>query len=266
MNELVLMAVFWFVIGAILASFLGVVAARLPKVLVDHQNNPEGLLGIKIIKALSTPRSSCEHCGKELSLWHLVPILGYIFLRGRCGFCGKPIAWRYLVVEIIFGLALATFWLLERDLITVALLAVFFGTALVLALIDLDSQILPDELTLSLVWLGLLVNLNGQFIELNHAVIGAAAGYLSLWLIYQMFYLFTGREGLGYGDFKLFAAVGAWFGFLALPVVIFCASGVALLYFGYKYLKGRMKFNAEIPFGPFIVAGAFFVVVFVKLA
>jgi leader peptidase (prepilin peptidase)/N-methyltransferase len=201
---------------------------------------------------LLVPRSACPSCGHPLSAIENVPLLGWIWLRGRCRHCHAGIPLRYPLVELLSGvLAALLTWRLGTGAAGLAALALSW-TLVALAFIDLDTQLLPDDLTLPLLWAGLLINLNGVFAPLPDAVIGAAAGYLSLWLVYWMFRLVTGREGIGFGDFKLLAALGAWLGWTMLPLIVLLSSAVGaavgLLLVGLQ----RHQRGKPIPFGPFL--------------
>ncbi|MFP5405682.1 MAG: prepilin peptidase, partial [Gammaproteobacteria bacterium] len=200
-------------------------------------------------------RSRCPACGHMLGALENVPLLSWLVQRGRCKACGAPISVRYPIVELATGLLTAiAIW--HFGVGWAGLGAVVFGFVLIaLTFIDLDTQLLPDSMTLPLLWLGLLFNLDGVFAPLPEAVIGAVAGYLSLWSVYWLFKFATGKEGMGYGDFKLLAALGAWFGWPALPAIILLASvvgsvvGISLIVFA---RHGR---EVPIPFGPYL-AGA----------
>src|SRR5262245_18653530 len=203
------------------------------------------------------PPSRCPGCGQAIAAQHNVPVLGFLWLKGRCASCGAKISPRYPLVEVLAALlALTTAYVFGPTWQTVAALG-FAWTLLALTLIDLDHKLLPDSLTLPLLWAGLLVNVPGLFTTLPSSVLGAAAGYLALWSVYKLFKLVTGKEGMGYGDFKLLAAIGAWLGWQLLPVVILLSAvvgsvvGIALIVFG-----GRSSQTA-IPFGPYLAAAGF---------
>jgi leader peptidase (prepilin peptidase)/N-methyltransferase len=204
---------------------------------------------------LVVPRSRCPHCGHQITALENIPVLSWLWLRGRCSACKAPISVRYPLIELLAGLlACASIW--QFGLTLPGAGAVELCLALItLTFIDIDTQLLPDDITLPLLWAGLLLNLIGGFIPLRDAVIGAMAGYLLLWSIYWLFKLLTGKEGMGYGDFKLLAALGAWFGWQAIPATILLASvvgavvGIGLMVFA---RHGR---DVPIPFGPYL-AGA----------
>lgn len=248
------------IIGLLVGSFLNVVIHRLPKMMeAEWQGQCAELRGESLPQRdrfnLLTPRSRCPHCGHCISALENIPILSYLIQKGRCRGCAAPVSPRYPVIEALSGLLTAGAALhfgpgwqaVGAILLLWALIALTF--------IDLDTQYLPDDITLPLVWLGLAFNVTGTFVPLETAVIGAMAGYLSLWLVYWGFKLATGKEGMGYGDFKLLAALGAWMGWKMLPMTILFSSlvgavvGIALILF---HRQGR---DVPIPFGPYL-AGA----------
>jgi leader peptidase (prepilin peptidase)/N-methyltransferase len=249
------------IIGLMVGSFLNVVIYRLPKMIERswHQQCAE-LRGESVeampVFNIATPRSECPNCQHHITFWENVPILSYIFLRGRCSECHFPIPIRYPFIEA-FTAMLSGFVAWHFGFGWLLLVALIFVWALIaLAAIDIDTQLLPDDITLPLVWLGILVNMHSGFTDLHSSVIGAIAGYLSLWVIYWIFKLITGKEGMGYGDFKLLAAIGAWLGWSVLPLVILLSSlvggivGLGLIIIS-KYSK-----NVMIPFGPYLAGGA----------
>ena len=205
---------------------------------------------------LSKPNSTCPNCQHAIKPWENIPVISYLFLKGKCSQCKSGISLRYplvelstaflsLVVVIYFG---ASYTGLAALVLTWMLIS--------LTLIDADTQLLPDNMTLPLLWLGLTLNAMGMFTSLESAVWGAVFGYLSLWSVYQLFKLLTGKEGMGYGDFKLLAALGAWFGWQSLPIIILLSSVVgAAIGIGMILIKGKDK-NIPIPFGPYLaIAG-----------
>ncbi|HRO57841.1 MAG TPA: A24 family peptidase [Burkholderiaceae bacterium] len=248
------------VFGLLVGSFLNVVIHRLPKMMeAEWEAQAAELRGDEAVAApsfnLFVPRSRCPSCGHQLGALENIPLLSWLLQRGRCKACGTAIPARYPAVELAAGL-LAALAIWQFGATWAGLGAVLLGFALLaLTFIDVDTQLLPDSITLPLLWLGLLFNLWGVFAPLSEAVIGAMAGYLSLWSIYWLIRLATGKEGMGYGDFKLLAALGAWFGWTALPAIILLASivgsvvGIALIAFA---RHGR---EVPIPFGPYL-AGA----------
>ncbi|RCS57616.1 prepilin peptidase [Parvibium lacunae] len=204
---------------------------------------------------LAVPRSRCGTCGHMIGAWENIPIVSFLWLRGRCRACKTPLSWRYPAIELISAL-LALACLHIFGLSWQALFAsVFAWVLLVLACIDFDTQLLPDSLTLPLLWLGLLFNAGLAtigFCSLQAAVYGAAIGYLSLWSVYWVFKLVTGKEGMGYGDFKLLAALGAWFGWQALPAIILLSSISGAIIGSLWLLLHRQGRDHPIPFGPFL--------------
>lgn len=246
-------------LGLLVGSFLNVVIHRLPKMMEQHwRQEARSILSLDAVEepllTLNKPASHCPACGTPIRAWQNIPLLSWLWLRGRAACCGARIGARYPLVELLtaalsaacawqFGFGLA---LLGALLLTWALIA--------LAFIDLDTQLLPDDITMLLLWLGLLFTLLGGFVDLQTAVIGAMAGYLTLWLVFWGFKLITGKEGMGYGDFKLLAALGAWLGWQALPQIVLLSSlvgagcGIALI------ITKRQQRGAAMPFGPFLAA------------
>ena len=251
-------------LGLIIGSFLNVVILRLPQRMqaelseacADQRGEqaeplPNRWFGLDY---LITPASSCPHCGHAIRAWENIPILSYLLLRGRCSNCKAAISVRYPIVEAVTGLlSLLIVAHFGPTAATLAALLLVWGL-IALTVIDLDEQLLPDQLTLPLMWLGLLVNVNGMFTDLVSAVIGAAAGYLSLWLVFQVFRLLTGREGMGYGDFKLLAVFGAFLGWQMLPLVVLLSSLIgAVVGITLVLTRGRDR-QVPIPFGPYLAA------------
>ncbi|ANT66433.1 A24 family peptidase [Aeromonas hydrophila] len=252
-----------FLFSLMIGSFLNVVIHRLPIMLEREWQaeylgyfNPETQPQQEERYNLMVPRSACPHCGHAITAMENIPLLSWLWLKGRCRECQAPISARYPLVELLTALlslvVAATFapgWgLLAALLLTWVLVALTF--------IDLDKMLLPDQLTLPLLWGGLLFNLTGGFAPLADAVIGAMAGYLVLWSLYWAFKLLTGKEGMGYGDFKLLAALGAWLGWQALPIVLLLSSLVgAFIGIGLILLRNHHQ-NKPIPFGPYLaIAG-----------
>lgn len=256
--------------GLLIGSFLNVVIHRLPKMLEAqwaaecHQlHHPDQAPAEEPTLNLVTPRSRCPHCGHQIRWYENIPVLSYLFLGGKCSQCKTGISIRYPMVEILTGALYAyCAWRWGWDWQTVAWCA--FSTALVtLTFIDWDTTLLPDDITLPLVWLGLIVaalRLNPE-VSITTALWGAVAGYLSLWSVYWLFKLVTGKEGMGYGDFKLFAALGAWFGWQALVPIILLSSVIGAIVGIVLKLKSQLREGGYVPFGPFL-AGAGFVCLF----
>lgn len=245
--------------GLMVGSFLNVVIHRLPKMMEqDWQCQCAELRGedppVAEPLTLAIPRSRCPHCGHQITALENIPILSWLMLRGKCSGCSAPISMRYPVVEAVTGI-LTAFAAWHFGFGWSAAGAILFVWAMVaLTGIDFDTQLLPDSITLPLVWLGLLFNLSGTYTSLSSAVIGAVAGYLSLWSVYWGFKLTTGKEGMGFGDFKLLAAIGAWLGWQMLPLTILLSSFVgAIVGIGLIVLAKRGR-NVPIPFGPYLAA------------
>lgn len=254
-------------VGLAIGSFLNVVIHRLPTMLerrwrADCQDLTESLAVHATTTDstassnprfdLSTPRSHCPHCGHWITAIENIPILSFLWLRGKCSACGQAISWRYPFVELLSAV-LTVVIILHFGVHVASVAALLFTWSLIaLAVIDYDRQILPDAITLPLLWLGLVFNLFDVFVPLHSAVVGAVVGYLSLWSVYQLFKLLTGKEGMGYGDFKLFAALGAWVGWHNLPLVILLASFLgATIGIVFIVFYGRNR-HLPIPFGPFL--------------
>lgn len=257
-------------LGVILGSFLNVVAHRLPRQLDrESQAWARDLLGLEPETGggpfnLAWPPSHCPHCERPLRWFHNLPLVSWLALRGRSACCGEPIALRYPLLEGAMGLMTA-FLFLRFGLTPEALaLMLLTGTLLALAAIDGEWQLLPDTLTLPLLWAGLLGAVLGWTPALHpsDAIIGAAAGYLSLWSLYWGHRLLTKREGMGYGDFKLLAAGGAWLGWQALPQVALLAAASGLAYALTARLRGRLGPGQAMPFGPFLAAAIWLTAVF----
>jgi leader peptidase (prepilin peptidase)/N-methyltransferase len=249
-------------LGLCTGSFLNVVIHRMPRMMenrwraecaeLNGQDTPAAPEAYNLV----APRSSCPACGHRITAFENVPILSYLALRGKCSACRAAISPRYPMVEALTGLLSGyAAWRLGFTFATVGAL-VFIWATIALAFIDLDTFYLPDDITLPLLWAGLLFNLAGGFTDLASAVIGAAAGYLVLWLVYWTFKLATGKEGMGFGDFKLLSAIGAWLGWKVLPLVVVLSSFVgAVVGVGLIVLARRGR-NVPIPFGPYLaIAG-----------
>lgn len=247
-------------LGLIVGSFLNVVIHRLPKIMeCDWQQQCADLRGETIAAPqkynLVFPPSACPHCQHRIGMLENIPILSYLLLRGKCKGCGAAISLRYPIIETISGV-LSCYAAVHFGFGWAAAGAmVLLWALLALTAIDFDTQLLPDDITLPLLWTGLLFNLNHTFTSLNSAVLGAIFGYLSLWSVYWLFKLIRGKEGMGYGDFKLLAALGAWLGWQLLPLIIILSAtvgavvGILLMIFN--------KHGREIPiaFGPYLAGG-----------
>jgi len=247
-------------IGLVAGSFLNVIIFRLPKMMEGEWNQQCSELRGETTKLLPTfnlvkPRSECSHCKHKITALESIPIISYLALRGRCSQCNISISLRYPIMEALTGIMSGFIaWHFGYGFITVAAL-IFVWSMIALAFIDFDTQLLPDDITLPLLWIGLLINLGNGFTDISSAVIGAASGYIFLWLIYWCFKIATGKEGMGYGDFKLLAVIGAWFGWKMLPLVILLSSlagaaiGIGLI------IVAKNKRDTPFPFGPYLVGG-----------
>jgi leader peptidase (prepilin peptidase) / N-methyltransferase len=250
-------------IALCVGSFLNVVIYRLPlmlqrqwqaeahMILHDGEEPPE-----QAAFNLMVPRSRCPQCQAPILAWQNVPVVSWVLLGGKCARCGASIPIRYPLVELLTAVfSIAVVALFGFTWFGLAAL-VFTWIMLALLFIDYDTQLLPDQLTLPLLWLGLLTNVFGGLTDPESAIIGATAGYLFLWSTYWVFKLITGKEGMGYGDFKLLAAIGAWLGWQVLPAAVLIAALVGLIYAAITSMTGRREAAAPIPFGPFLaVAG-----------
>ena len=257
-------AIFLFGLSLIVGSFLNVVIHRIPKMMEQQFRQECQLIDAPVDAPLPhapaynliVPRSACPHCNHAITALENIPVISYLLLRGRCKGCSAKISPRYPLVELLTA-TLSTLAGLHFGVTIAAAAAVLLTWFLIaLVFIDADTYLLPDSITLPLLWIGLLFNLNNVFVPLEQAVIGAVAGYLVLWSVYWLFKLVTGKEGMGYGDFKLLAALGAWFGWQALPTVILLSSisgaviGIALA------ILAKRGISKPMPFGPYLgVAG-----------
>ncbi len=256
-----------FLLGLMIGSFLNVVIYRLPLQLSSAwKRDALDFLGMEpelrpANVNIVFPASHCPKCGAEVKPWHNIPLLSYLLLKGKCASCKTPISLQYPLVEFVCAL-MSTFVLYHFGLTAEGILALLFSWALLaLTGIDFNEQLLPDNITLPLLWLGLLVNLNNTFTSLESAVLGAVLGYLSLWWIFWLFKLLTGKEGMGHGDFKLLAALGAWLGWQQLLLIVLLSSlvgavvGIALI-----VALGRDR-QVPIPFGPYLAAAGWIALV-----
>ncbi len=250
-------------IGLLMGSFLNVVIFRTPKMMeqefrseccdfLDVQNTEKDQRKL----SLSTPNSTCPECQSPIKPWQNIPVISYIFLKGKCAECNTPISLRYPAIELVTSLlSVLTIGVLGLNIESLVALALLW-TLITLTMIDIDTQLLPDSITLPLLWLGLIANSFGLYTDLTDAIWGAVWGYLSLWSVYWLFKIVTGKEGMGYGDFKLLAALGAWMGWQLLPLIILLSSLVgAVIGIAGIIILGRNK-NIPIPFGPYLaIAG-----------
>ena len=261
-NMPVLFIGFVTLIGLMVGSFLNVVIYRLPEMMKRNWQHQCAELRGEAIEPQATfnlilPRSTCIHCGHMITALENIPVISYVILRGRCSQCQSPIPLRYPLVEAVSALMSAyVAWHFGFGLLTIAALILVWAL-IALAVIDLNTQLLPDDITLPLLWLGLLINMTHGFTNIHSAIFGAVAGYLSLWLVYWSFKIMTGKEGMGYGDFKLLAAIGAWLGWQMLPLVLLSSSLVGACVGIGLIVAAKRKNDMPIPFGPYLVGGAF---------
>lgn len=259
-NNLAVFAVCVGFVGLLIGSFLNVVIYRLPKMLMrDWRMQAREVLDLPEQADtepfnLILPNSSCPHCGHEIKPWENIPLVSWLVLRGKCSGCKEAISIRYPLVELACGLFSAVIaWQFGVSWDALAMLVLTWGL-LSMSLIDADHQILPDVLVLPLLWLGLILNSFGFFTSLSDALWGAVIGYMSLWSIFWLFKLITGKEGMGYGDFKLLALIGAWGGWQVLPLTILLSSVLGAV-IGIIILRlQRNGYNKPIPFGPYLAA------------
>jgi leader peptidase (prepilin peptidase)/N-methyltransferase len=259
-------------IGLIVGSFLNVVIYRLPRMLerewrqqcaelsagangTEQAHEPHEILVVEPAFNLITPPSTCSDCGHRITALENIPLISYVALRGRCSQCRSAISMRYPVVEALTAaLSGLVAWHFGYGVIAFAALALVWAM-IALAFIDMDTQLLPNDITMPLLWGGLWINLDGGFADIHSAVIGAVVGYLALWSVYWGYKLLTGREGMGYGDFKLLAAIGAWLGWQMLPLVILFSSIVGSMAGLGLMLIAKHGRHVPIPFGPYLVCG-----------
>ncbi len=256
----VLLTTVIFITGLMVGSFLNVVIYRLP-VMMEKSWTRECQEFLQMEQEpeqspfnLAVPQSRCPHCNHPIKPWQNIPVISYIFLQGKCANCNAPISLRYPLIEAFTGLCSAVVaW--HFDFSLEMLFALLLTWSLIaLSFIDIDHQLLPDSITLPLIWLGLFLSLFNIFTDAHASIIGAIAGYLSLWSIYHLFKLATGKEGMGYGDFKLLALFGAWLGWQYLPLIILLSSLVGAVIGISLIILGKQDKNKPIPFGPYLAA------------
>lgn len=248
--------------GLSIGSFLNVVVHRLPIMLKQEwQSEARLLLDVQVPGKqeskrynLVTPRSACPACGQPISAIHNIPLISYLLLKGRCASCQARIALRYPLLELVTGVATVTVISVLGPTMQGMLACLLTYSLIALSQIDFETKLLPDDITLPILWLGLIANMYDTFTDLQSAVIGAVLGYLALWTVYQGFRVITGKEGMGFGDFKLLALLGAWLGWQALTFIILMSSIIGALVGITLILLGRDR-NDAIPFGPYL-AGA----------
>ena len=244
-------------LGLCVGSLLNVVIHRLPRMMeagwraecaaLDRREAPP-----REVYNLFTPRSACPSCGTPIKAIHNIPVVSWLALRGKCAKCAAPISARYPLVELLGGLVAALFaWRFGYS--PQLAFALAFGWAMIaLTFIDFDTQLLPDDITLPVLWLGLIANAFGTYTDLRSAVFGAVAGYMILWLVYWAFRLIAKKEGMGFGDFKLLAAIGAWTGWQVIPVVILASAGLGAIVGSLFLWLSRRGSDTRIPFGPYL--------------
>ncbi|MBS0290578.1 MAG: prepilin peptidase [Proteobacteria bacterium] len=260
------------VLGLIVGSFLNVVILRLPKMLhrqwttqcyefmhdkLTSLPTPEPLPPLTLL----TPRSHCPHCQHQIKFWQNIPVFSFIFLRGKCIACHHPISWRYPLIEIVTMLSSVICAYYFGFSWQTAAALILTWTLITLSAIDYDHQLLPDDITLPALWLGLIFNLRSLFTHINDAVLGTIIGYLFLWSLYWLFKIITHKEGMGYGDFKLLAMLGAWLGWQALPGIVLFSSVVGAIIGIMLILLKRHQRTAALPFGPFIALGGWIMLI-----
>ncbi len=249
------------VLGLLIGSFLNVVIHRMPLMMErGWRMESADLLGVKIDPlpeiTLSTPRSRCPSCGHQIRWYENIPVASYLALRGRCSACKAPISMRYPAIEVLTALLFAACGVHFGAQPTVLLWCGFAATLVALAFIDLDTSFLPDDLTLPLMWAGIVSAAFGWIpVTLSASVAGAAVGYLSLWFVFHAYRLIRGKEGMGAGDFKLLAALGAWMGWQAIPSIILLASAVGAIVGIALIVFRRHDREVPIPFGPYLAGG-----------
>ena len=246
-----------FIFGLIMGSFLNVVIFRLPNNMNFDSNSSESKTNVDsdFVGTIWWGRSKCPHCKAVISIKHNIPILSYIFLKGKCSDCQNKISIQYLIVELLTAICFCFLLYISTNVTQLAFIAIFSAFLISLTMIDINKMILPDQLTLTLLWIGLLANTDGLFIDLEHAVMGAVLGYSILWSVFWLFKLLTGKNGMGYGDFKLLAALGAWLGWQSIPSILLVASIMGIIYGVFMKVKTSLIKN-EYAFGPFLaIAG-----------
>lgn len=234
-------------LGLVFGSFISMLSWRLPRVMFNSAD--------KQLKAISLGRSQCPKCETPLAWYQLIPLFSWLLSLGRCQTCKQPISWRYPLIEVSAAL-LATLAVWQFGLNLNGLIAALFLLwLLTISVIDLEHHLILDNLSLPLLWLGLLLNAFGQFTDPQQAILGAVLGYGTLWLIYQIHFRLTGKHGMGYGDFKLTAALGAWFGATALPQIIVIAAISSLVIAIFLIISRKQAWQSQMAFGPFLAIG-----------
>lgn len=250
--------------GLIVGSFLNVVIHRLPIMMnrewlqqSEAMLHPDRETESQPAYNLVQPRSACPSCGHKIRAWENIPVISYLLLRGRCSGCQTAISWRYPAIEILSAIITLVIGLTYGATVTTLAFCLLSWSLLALTMIDYDTQLLPDDITLPLLWAGLIVNSFALVVPLEQALWGAVAGYLSLWSVYWLFKLITGKEGMGYGDFKLLAALGAWLGWMKLPLIILLSSLIGTIVALTLIVSKRQERSQPIPFGPYLAIAGF---------
>ncbi|MCV2503938.1 MAG: prepilin peptidase [Neisseriaceae bacterium] len=265
MRDIYLFTIVFFILGLIVGSFLNVVIYRLPTMLETYwKNQAKLLLDLPVEKEgesfnLAFPQSHCPDCHAKIKFYENIPVISYVLQRGRCRHCGHKISLQYPIVELMTGVVFALLY--YKFGLSYALLGgiIFSSVLIVLIVIDFQTQLLPDIITIPLLWIGLLFNLFSVYeVSLELAVLGAVVGYLLFWIIFQIFKCLTAKEGMGYGDFKLFSAISAWLGLLNLPILLLLASISGLIF----AVIFRVKKNQAMPFGPAIAVSGLILFIF----
>ena len=250
--------------GLIVGSFLNVVIHRLP-IMMNREwleqseaiLHPDREAESQPAYNLVHPRSACPSCGHKIRAWENIPVISYLLLRGHCSGCQTLISWRYPAIEILSAIITLVIGLTYGATVTTLAFCLLSWSLLALTMIDYDTQLLPDDITLPLLWAGLIVNSFALVVPLEQALWGAVAGYLSLWSVYWLFKLITGKEGMGYGDFKLLAALGAWLGWMKLPLIILLSSLIGTIVALILIVSKRQERSQPIPFGPYLAIAGF---------
>lgn len=260
-DQFIMMAILIAAISLMIGSFLNVVIYRLP-LMMENAEKAEAREALALAAEpakpfnLATPSSTCPHCHTPIRFWQNIPVLSFLFLRGRCAYCKTAISWRYPAIELLTLLAAIVVVMQTSSLLQTIPLLLLTYVFIALMMIDYDHYLLPDQLTLPLLWAGLLLNSQGVLVSLQAALWGAVCGYLSLWSVFWLFKLITGKEGMGYGDFKLLAVCGAWFGALSLPNTILLSSVVGAVWGVLLIVAFKREQQKPMPFGPFLILAA----------
>lgn len=252
------------IFGLTVGSFLNVVIHRLPimmerlyrqqsEAILHPEKEPEPLPAYNLV----VPASTCPSCQHKIHAWENIPVISYLCLRGKCSACKAPISLRYPAIEILSAIMTVMIGLTYGVTLHTIIFCMFGWSLMTLTMIDYDTQLLPDDITLPLLWAGLIVNNFGLVVPLEQALWGAIAGYLSLWSVYWIFKLVTGKEGMGYGDFKLLAALGAWLGWMKLPMIILLSSLIGTIVAILLIVTKRQERSTPIPFGPYLAIAGF---------